>query len=137
MTHSARQRSLRLFLSGAVLSLALASINGVTATRRTAEPSGTPVTTVSAASFAATLAPDSIAAAFGTGLATKVEIATGQPLPTTLAGTTVKINGEPAPLFFVSPAQINYLIPTGTPAGTAGVVVTSGDGTVSTGTVQV
>jgi uncharacterized protein (TIGR03437 family) len=42
-----------------------------------------------------------------------------------------------APLFFVAPAQVNYLIPAGTAAGAATVVITSGDGKVSTGVVQI
>ncbi|MEP7338659.1 MAG: IPT/TIG domain-containing protein, partial [Acidobacteriota bacterium] len=97
------------------------------------------VTTVSAASFLAneSVAPDSIVAAFGANLATGVAVAPGRPLSTQLAGTTVKVNDRLAPLFFVSPSQINYLIPVGTAAGEARVVVTSGDGTVSQGTVQV
>lgn len=97
----------------------------------------TPVTTVSAASYSAIVAPESIVAAFGVGLATDVAVATTVPLPTTLGGTTVRVNGEAAPLFFVAPGQINYLIPAGTPPGTATVEVTSGDGKVSTGTVEI
>src|SRR5262249_25025013 len=38
---------------------------------------------------------------------------------------------------YVSPLQINYIIPSGAVSGALSVVVTSGDGTVSTGTVQV
>src|SRR5262249_56781967 len=96
-----------------------------------------PVPTVSAASSAPVVSPDSIAAAYGVGLATQVASATAKPLPTSLVGTTVKVNGELARLFFVSPTQINYLIPPGTPPGAASVVVTSGDGTVSTGSAQI
>lgn len=95
------------------------------------------VATVSAASFLPPLAPEAIASAFGQKLATRIEIANGLPLPTSLAGTTVRVNGTLAQLFFVSPAQINYLIPMETPAGNQPVIVTSGDGTVSTGTVLV
>lgn len=97
------------------------------------------VTTVSAASFTADapLAPDSIVAAFGQKLATGTVVATAQPLPTTLGGTTVRINGQAAPLFFVSPGQINFAIPAGVSPGTATVNVMAGDGAVSTGTVQI
>ncbi len=95
------------------------------------------VSTVSAASYGSVLAPSSVAAAFGTGMATRTEVATGASLPTSLAGTTVRVNGELAQLFFVSPNQINYLIPSGTVSGDASVVVTSGDGVVSTGIVRV
>ncbi len=101
------------------------------------------VANVSAASFTgATLASETIIAAFGQNLATRLEVATSQPLPTTLAGTTVKVrdaNGveRNAPLFFVSPAQVNYLIPPGTANGNATVTITSGDGSISTGAVSI
>src|SRR5262249_8888128 len=53
------------------------------------------VVTVSAASYdpKGNLAPDSIAAAFGSQLATRTEAAPTQPLPTELAGTTLEVNG--------------------------------------------
>ncbi len=101
------------------------------------------VANVSAASFSSgDLAVESIVAAFGVNLATRVEAAETVPLPTTLAGTTVKVKdsagGErAAPLFFVAPGQINYLIPAGTALGTATITVTSGDGSVSTGTARI
>jgi uncharacterized protein (TIGR03437 family) len=101
------------------------------------------VTSVSAASFnGSTLAAESIVAAFGTSLATSVQVASSLPLPTSLAGTTVKVKDSAgverlAPLFFVAPTQINYQLPPGTANGTATVMVTSGDGAVSVGAVQV
>ncbi|MEP7337579.1 MAG: FG-GAP-like repeat-containing protein [Acidobacteriota bacterium] len=103
-----------------------------------------PVASVSAARFNTlpTISADSIVAAFGVGLATSVQIATTVPLPTTLAGTQLKVLDAAgverlSPLFFVSPNQINYLMPPGTAAGPALVTVTAGNGTVSTGTVQI
>jgi uncharacterized protein (TIGR03437 family) len=101
------------------------------------------VASVSAASFSGgTLAADSIVAGFGTKLATGTASASTQPLPTTLVGTTVKVRDSAgterlAPLFFVGPGQVNYLIPAGTANGAATVTVTSGDGTVSTGTLNI
>src|SRR5262249_26609794 len=44
---------------------------------------------------------------------------------------------RPSPLFFVSPMQVNYQIPPGTAPGAATVTITSGDGTVSTGTINI
>lgn len=91
------------------------------------------LTSVSAASYSSlALAPDSIVAAFGTSLASSTEIATGQPLPTRLAGTEVRvIDGNQverlAPLFFVSPDQVNYLMPAGTASGAVTVRLNSGD----------
>ncbi|HEX4593271.1 MAG TPA: hypothetical protein VH157_03300 [Bryobacteraceae bacterium] len=37
--------------------------------------------------------------------------ATGLPLPTNLGGTQVLVNGQPAPVYYVSPSQINFEIP--------------------------
>ena len=101
------------------------------------------VTTVSAASYeTGALAPGAIVAGFGGSLATRAEAATSQPLPTTLAGTTVTVRDSaamerPAQLFFVSPNQVNYLIPPETATGVATVTVRSGDGATSNGAMQI
>ncbi|MGH7187514.1 MAG: hypothetical protein ACREIB_14700, partial [Pseudomonadota bacterium] len=98
---------------------------------------------VSAASYISTsLAPESIVSVFGSGLATATLAASSTPLPTTLAGTTVKVRDSAgterlAPLFFVSPTQINYQMPPGTAVGAATITVTSGDGAIFTGTAQI
>ncbi len=98
--------------------------------------------TVSAATFRAALAPESIAAAFGVNLATQTVAATSTPLPTTLAGTTLRVRDSagverPAPLFFVSPGQINYQVPAGTALGVATLTVVNGNGQSSSGTAQI
>ena len=103
------------------------------------------VSTVSAASFeSVAVAPDSIVAAFGAGLATQTIVASdadpsrpGIQLPTELGGTTVEVNGRRAGLFFVSDGQINLAIPSATESGTANLVVRSGNGTVSNGTLEI
>jgi uncharacterized protein (TIGR03437 family) len=98
---------------------------------------------VNAASFAAsTLAAESIVAAFGVGLATGTQAATALPLPTTLAGTRVLVRDSAgteraAPLFFVSPDQVNFQAPPGTAAGPANLNIVSGDGSVAAGTIQI
>jgi uncharacterized protein (TIGR03437 family) len=87
--------------------------------------------TVSAASYnVSAIAPRAIVTAFGNDLALVTQAATTLPLPTTLGGVAVQVQDSagqmrPAPLFFVSPAQINYQIPAGTAAGPATVFVTS------------
>ncbi|MGE0100858.1 MAG: SBBP repeat-containing protein [Blastocatellales bacterium] len=97
---------------------------------------------LNAASYAGgKLGPGSIAALFGNGLATTTVIADSQPLPTSLGGTTVvyrQSNGfdYPARLFFVSPNQINYLVPTDIFPNDITVIVTSGDGSISGGSVN-
>ncbi|MGH9847357.1 MAG: serine hydrolase [Blastocatellia bacterium] len=98
---------------------------------------------VSAASYqSAPLAAESIVSAFGSALATTTMAAPSTPLPVTLAGTTIKVRDSAgrdaaASLFFVSPTQINYLLPSGTANGQATVTITSGAGAVSAGTVQI
>lgn len=92
--------------------------------------------TVSAASYVPDLASETIASAFGSGLATATQLATVTPLPTTLAGTTVKVRDSAgterdAPLFFVSPTQINYQVPPSTATGVATLTVSSGDEALS------
>ncbi len=53
----------------------------------------------------------SIASLFGSNLASSTVKAGSLPLPTTLGGVTLRLNSVAAPLFFVSPGQINFQIP--------------------------
>ena len=53
----------------------------------------------------------------------------GNTAPTTLGGVTVTIGGAAAFLSYVSPTQINALVPGGIPAGNTSVVVANGFGT--------
>lgn len=102
-----------------------------------------PIASVSAASFTgASLTAEAITALFGNDLATGTATANTLPLPTTLVGTTIKVTDSTgterlAPLFFVSPTQVNYQIPTGTMTGPAGVLVTTSNGTLFTGAVNI
>ena len=72
---------------------------------------------VNAASFVGgELAPNSIATLFGSNLATATQLAAGADLPEELAGTRVVVRSAAgdeynAKLFFVSPGQINFLMP--------------------------
>ncbi len=101
------------------------------------------VASVSAASFnASALASASIVAAFGDNLSSSVEIGSSSPLPVSLAGTSVTVRDSAnvekiARLFFVSPTQINFLMPEGLAAGTATVLVANGEGRLSAGTVTI
>jgi hypothetical protein len=63
---------------------------------------------VNAASFKAPLARCGLATVFGTNLADTPASATALPLPTTLGGAQVVVNGVAAPLVYVSPGQINF-----------------------------
>lgn len=69
---------------------------------------------VNAASFApapAPIAPGSLVTIFGTNLSASTASAASLPLPTTMGGAQVLMNGRPAPLVFVSPGQINAQAP--------------------------
>jgi len=102
-------------------------------------PSINPGGVVNAASFSAggAVAPGSIIAIFGNNLASGTGNATMTPLPANLAGTSVKVNGLPAPLYYVSPTQINAQLPYETQTGTASVVVTAGSSSSAAVTVNV
>ncbi|HKQ77634.1 MAG TPA: M36 family metallopeptidase [Blastocatellia bacterium] len=97
-----------------------------------------PLTPVNAADFRiGPLAADSIVAAFGSNLANRFEFAQSLPLPTSLAGTTLTVNGVPAPLLFVSPTQINFIVPPMVNPGQAVFIASSPMGTYSIGNVQI
>jgi uncharacterized protein (TIGR03437 family) len=54
-----------------------------------------------------------------------------------LAGVSVTIGGQPAPLLLVSPTQIAFIVPSGLPAGMEDVVVTSREGYILNGIAAV
>jgi immune inhibitor A len=95
--------------------------------------------TVNAASFAAgsPVAPGSLAAIYGDYLAPRTEVAQSMPLPTSLAGVSVSVNGVPTPFHFVSAGQINIQIPYETAPGTATVAVTNNGIPAMTGRLQI
>jgi uncharacterized protein (TIGR03437 family) len=102
---------------------------------------GQVVTSVEPGSTATVVAPEAIVNAHGTRLATGTELASGS-LPTTLAGTSVIIVDSggasiSAPLFYVSPGQVDYQLPASAAAGPATVHVKAGDATESTGLVTI
>ncbi len=64
-----------------------------------------------------------IAALFGEFLADAQAFNTQTTLPTTLGGVRVLVNGRAAPLYFVSPGQINFQVPLETTGGEATIQV--------------
>jgi uncharacterized protein (TIGR03437 family) len=101
------------------------------------------VDSVSAASYRGPdIAAGSIASIFGRGLATSTASATTAVLPVELAGTRVTITAQNgvtinAPLFYVSPDQLNVLVPPTLTAGGARVTVLRSDGVMAGGTAQI
>lgn len=97
-------------------------------------------TSVSVASYGPLVSPDSIAAGFGTNLGIGNNPGS-PPLQTTLGGSSVSIVDSAgtrfaAPLYLVSPGQINYLIPAAAVLGKATVTVSPAAG-MSTGTLLI
>jgi len=78
-----------------------------------------------------TVAPDSIAIINGIGLADHAIQAQPEShgiFPTSVAGTSLTVNGREAEVFYVSPTQVNFHVPAATELGTAEVVLTNADG---------
>src|SRR5262245_33025963 len=120
--------SIRLLVLAVIVSLSFGAIVIKQSVEHFQVSAAQSVVSVNAASFLGPLAPATIAAAFGNNLATRLEAAQSLPLPTQIAGVTVRVidsaNVEHfARLFFVSPGQINYLIPEQAAPGVAQIIV--------------
>ena len=92
----------------------------------------------SAAAANSIVAPDSLASIFGANLSSGISQAESLPLQTTLGGVTVTVRDasgveRPAPLIYVSPGQINFLVPAGTAPGSATFMVSGGAAPQSAG----
>jgi uncharacterized protein (TIGR03437 family) len=89
------------------------------------------------------LAAQQLATGFGSGFASQSTVAsTTTTLPNTLGDTSIVItdskgNSSPAPLYYVSPSQASFLIPSGLAAGAATVKVNRTSGTVLTGLLTI
>ena len=99
-----------------------------------AQTTTTTFTSVSVADWFGIVSSGSIAAGFGNGFSMTTTSSNTLPLATTLGGASVVVTDSSgtalsAPLFFVSPGQINYLVPAGLAPGKASVKVTDGSNT--------
>lgn len=79
---------------------------------------------VNAASFKSPVSPGALATVFGTSFASQNIGSFSLPLPASLGGVTVNVNGKAAPVLYVTPNQINFQVPFETAIGTATVTVT-------------
>ena len=85
------------------------------------------------ASFAVGLTPGSLATLFGVNLAAgSTAEATTLPLPLSLEGVSLRVNGERVRLLYVGPGQINFYVPEGLTGDTVTVEVTTPDGKSNT-----
>jgi uncharacterized protein (TIGR03437 family) len=87
------------------------------------------------------VAPAAIASIYGSNLAAGPLGATSQPLPLSLGGVSATLQDAsgatfPIPLLYVSPNQVNAIIPSGAAIGTGTVTLTSGS-SAFTGTVMI
>jgi erythromycin esterase len=101
------------------------------------------LTNVSGASYRGPdAAPGSIVAAFGDNLAASTQSATGSELPLSIGGVSIRITDatgvdRKAGIFFVSPQQINYLVPDDVAEGSAVVIAENAGKEISRGVLTV
>src|ERR1700754_2931426 len=76
----------------------------------------------------APLAPGSIATIRGNALASRIQTGISTSPAFTLAGSTVKVNGQPARIFFASSDQIDLIVPEALSDAPVEFVVTNADG---------
>lgn len=86
---------------------------------------------VNAASYTTSLARCSIASIFGTNLANSTAYAVSLPLPTILGGVQVMVGGVPAPLYVVTPLQINFQVPCEMPLTGSSTITVNNNGAAS------
>ena len=76
------------------------------------------------------IAPESIATIRGNALAFRSEAAAfpGDEPALTVAGTKIKVNGQEARIFYASPEEVVFAVPSGLSNGPAEILVTNSDG---------
>jgi uncharacterized protein (TIGR03437 family) len=105
----------------AVIELGNASITVLQSAIPSVAPSIASV--VNGATFAGGVAPGSLISIEGQSLALLTQTAVSVPLPQVLGGVQVLVGGDPIPLDYVSPTQINAQVPFNVPTGAANFVV--------------
>jgi uncharacterized protein (TIGR03437 family) len=80
---------------------------------------------LNAASFEDSLAPGAIASLYGSNLSTGGAAAASRPWPTELRGVRVLLGGRPLQVLYISDRQVNFLLPSDLPEGTADLVVST------------
>jgi uncharacterized protein (TIGR03437 family) len=98
--------------------------------------SSTASAVVNAASYTAQVSPGSLATLFGTHLGPAL-VTAGAPLPMSLSGVSITVNGRPAPILAVTSTQVNFQVPWETAVGNAEVIVTVNGFAANTVTVAV
>jgi uncharacterized protein (TIGR03437 family) len=121
-----------------------ASLNGsITATLAisTAGSSGGSAPSIAAvtnaASYETAYAPGAILSIFGSQLATQTGVAASTPLPLAVDGVAITVNGIAAPIWYVSPQQINFQMPYEVASGANATVVVNNNGRTALTTIPV
>jgi len=91
----------------------------------------------SAASFRPAYAPGMIVAVFGSQLSAVTESAQSVPLPTVMASVSAAVNGVAAPLYYISPGQLNIQIPCETALNATAQLTVRNNGQSATTTFRV
>ncbi len=89
------------------------------------------------ASFKPGFAPGGVLSVFGSNLSPVTQAASSVPLPLTISGVEVLVNGQVAPLYYAAPGQLNVQIPYEVTAGDSVLVSVNNNGQVTTQTVNV
>jgi uncharacterized protein (TIGR03437 family) len=110
----------------------------VTVTVSSATSSGPPSISglTNGASFQKVYAPGMVLTVFGAQLSPVTASAATVPLPAQLGGVSATINGVTAPLYFVSPGQLNIQIPYETAVNGNAIVVVSNNGQTTSATFR-
>jgi uncharacterized protein (TIGR03437 family) len=90
-----------------------------------------------AASYAKSYAPGAILSLFGSQLANSTDIAANTPLPVNMAGVAVMVNGIAAPIWYVSPQQINFQLPYEVASGSNATLTVNNNGRTASTTIQI
>jgi len=81
--------------------------------------------------FTAQVAPGEFVSAYGSGMSGQIATAGALPFPTTLGGVQVLVNGTAAPLYYVSPTRISFVVPFSVPDSLFRTVQINNSGTLS------
>ncbi len=101
-----------------------------------------PIAVQSAAAPNGAVTPESIASIYGSTLAATTQQSNNQPPPQSLGGATLTVTdsagtARAAPLMYVSPSQINFVVPSGSAPGSATFTIANGNASSLTmGTIQ-
>jgi uncharacterized protein (TIGR03437 family) len=95
-----------------------------------AQPALTVTAVENGASFTSQITPGGFVTIKGTGFATAPLTATVVPWSTSFGGVSVSVAGTLCPIYYVSPTQINFLLPWKTPVGSYSLIVSANGQTV-------